>query len=149
MKIALKYGLLITAGVILWVVVAHLLEPDRTAPVHTVGAAVFFNLLQITGLSLGIKERQREVGILSFKNGAKTGVSIAFVYGVSACLFFLIQLMLFGPRILARQSPDESTLIATSKAFAALFIGALLLGLVYSTIISFAVVRMQRGRRYD
>jgi hypothetical protein len=149
MKIALKYGLLITAGVIVWVVVAHLLEPDQTAPVHTVGAAVFFNLLQITGLSLGIKERQREAGILSFKNGVKTGVSIAFVYGVSACMFFLLQLMLLGPRILAQQSPNESTVIAASKAFAALFIGALLLGLVYSTIISFVVVRVQRGRRYD
>lgn len=149
MKIALKYGLLITAGVIVWVVVAHLLESDQTAPVHTVGAAVFFNLLQITGLSLGIRERQREAGILSFKNGVKTGVSIAFVYGVSACMFFLLQLMLLGPRILAQQSPNESTVIAASKAFAALFIGALLLGLVYSTIISFVVVRVQRGRRYD
>ena len=149
MKIALKYGLLVTAGVIAWVVVAHWLEPNPAARIHSIGAGIFFNVLEITAIALGIKARQREAGILSFKSGVKTGMSIAFVYGASAALFFLLQLLIVGPQILGVHSPDEPTMRVALQAFAGLFFGAVLMGLVYSTIISFIVVGKQRGRRYD
>ena len=75
MKIALKYGLLITLGVIAWVVVTHLLVPDPRSPVHNLGAGVFFNLLEIAGIYLAINTTRNESGgQLSFKSGVKTGV---------------------------------------------------------------------------
>jgi prolipoprotein diacylglyceryltransferase len=150
MKLAVKYGLMVTAGVIVWVVVAHLLVRDPASPVHTGGAAVFFNLLEIVGLTLGIREKQHEVGILSFKQGIKTGVAVAVVYGITVSLFFVF-VSVFFPEVLAakRQTPDQPLWQAALMAFAGLFIGAVLFGLIYSTIISFFVVRAQKARRYD
>ena len=43
MKIPLKYGLLITLGLILWVVIAHTLVPNPNSQVHQLGATIFFN----------------------------------------------------------------------------------------------------------
>ena len=79
-KIALKYGLLITLGVICWVVVSHLLVPDPRSPVHSLGAGVFFNLLEIVGIYLAINTTRNESGNqLNFKSGVKTGMATAFV----------------------------------------------------------------------
>jgi hypothetical protein len=152
MKIALKYGLLITAGVIAWLVIAHTLFPDPAAAIHRIGPAVFFNLLEITGIALGIRAKQREMdGVLLFKTGIKTGVAIAFVYGVTTSLFFVIQLAVFGPVWLAPESraPGQPLWQAALGAFVGLLIFAIVLGLIYSTIVSFVVVRAQRGHRYD
>ncbi|MGH9880763.1 MAG: DUF4199 family protein, partial [Pyrinomonadaceae bacterium] len=108
MKIALKYGLLITVGVIAWVVIAHLLVPDPTSGVHSLGAGVFFNLLEITGIYLGINARQVEsAGVLSFKRGLKTGVAIAFVYAVSASLFFTL-MVITAPHWMPREPGGQT-----------------------------------------
>ncbi len=152
MRIALKYGLLITAGVIGWLVIVHALVPDPAARIHSIGPALFFSLLEITGIAFGIKARQREMnGVLGFKSGIKTGVAIALVYGVTTSLFFVMQLAIFGPVWLAAESraPGQPLWQVALGAFAGLLIFAVVLGLVYSTIISFVVVRAQRGRRYD
>ena len=152
MKIAIKYGLLITAGVIAWLVVVHSLVPNPAAPVHGVGSAIFFNLLEIIGIAFGIKAKQRQMsGVLGFKDGIKTGVAIGLVYGMTTSLFFVIQLAIFGPVWLAAESrsPGQPLWQVALGAFAGLLTFAVLLGLIYATIISFFVVRAQRGRRYD
>lgn len=138
MGIALKYGLLITLGVILWTTSAHLLVRDLNSPVHSLGAGVFFNLLEIVGIFLGLKARERKAP-LQFKQGIKTGLSIAFVYALSSCLFFLVEILVFGPGLLAAKTLDQTQPLwqVVLGAFGGLFVGALFLGLIYSTIISF------------
>ena len=151
MKIPIKYGLLITAGVIVWIVVAHLLVPNPASAIHSVGAGIFINLLEIVGIGLGIKAKQAERGgTLSFKTGVKTGVAIALVYAISTSLFFLVQIAFRGTEMMGhQQTPNQPMWQVVLGAFAGLMIGALLLGLVYSTIISFIVVKNQKGRDYS
>jgi hypothetical protein len=140
MGIALKYGLLITVGVVLWTTSAHLLVRDLNSPVHSVGAGVFFNLLEIVGIFLGLKARHRKAP-LQFKQGIKTGLSIAFVYALSSCLFFLVEILVFGPGLLAAKTQDQTLPLwqVALGAFGGLFVGALFLGLIYATIISFVL----------
>jgi hypothetical protein len=144
MKIALKYGLLITLGVIAWVVIVHLLVPDPRSPVHSLGAGVFFNLLHITGIYLAISTLRNETGSeLVFKDGVKTGVATAFVYAVSSSLFFLVAIAVVGPRLMASEPGMESLPIwkVAVGSFLALFVGSLVFGLIYSTVISFFLAK--------
>ena len=152
MKIGLKYGLLIAVGVIAWLIIVHALVPDPAARIHSIGPAVFFNLLEIAGIALGIKARQREMnGVLGFKHGLKTGVSIAAVYGVTTSLFFVLQMAVFGPTWLAAENrvPGQPLWQVAAGAFLGLLIGAVVLGVIYSTVITFIIVRSQQGRRYE
>lgn len=140
MKIPLKYGLLITACFIVWVVLAHLLVPDPRSLVHSAGAGTFVNIVEIVFIALGIRVRKTaDGGQLSFKQGLKTGVGIAAVYGLSACLFFVVTLLVLGTKMLAVEPGAEVKPIwqVALGAFAGLFLGAVLLGLIYSAIISF------------
>ena len=143
MKIALKYGLLITLGVVLWIVIAHALVPDPSSKVHSLGAGVFFNLLEIVGIYLGIRAKERaNGGKLAFKEALKTGVSIAVVYAISSCLFFLVEILILGPKMLSGEGAAGQPLWRVALgAFAGLFVGAILLGLIYSTLISFVLAK--------
>ena len=140
MKIALKYGLLVTLGVIVWIVTWHALIPmPPESKVHSFGAFFFFNLVEILAIYFGIKARRREsMGALMFKDGVKTGVSIALVYGISSCLFFLAELFALGPKLLAGKpgAETEPTWKVAAGAFAGLFLGAILFGLVYSIFLA-------------
>ena len=144
MRIALKYGLLISLGAIAWVVVTHLLISDPGSSVHSLGAAIFFNILHIAGIYLAITALKNESGgEIAFKAGVKIGVATAFVYALSLCLFFLVGIFVVGPKLLASE-PGAQTLplwqIAL-KAFAGLFLISLILGLIYSTLISFFLAK--------
>jgi hypothetical protein len=146
MRIALKYGLLITLGAIGWVVIAHLLVPDPRSPVHSLGASVFFNILHIGGIYLAIATLKRESGgDLSFKMGLKTGIATAFVYGVSFCLFFLVAILVVGSKLMAGEPGAENLPLwrVALGAFIGLLLGSLLLGMIYSTVISFFLARRQ------
>lgn len=146
MKIALKYGLLITLGVIAWVVITHLLVPDPRSPIHNLGAGVFFNLLEMAGIFLAIKTTKHESGYqLSFKRGLKTGMATAAVYAVTSCLFFLVAILTVGPKLMASE-PGAETMPVWQVAVGALVgLGgfALIFGLIYSTIISFFLAKRQ------
>jgi hypothetical protein len=144
MRIALKYGLLITLGAIAWVVIAHLLVSDPRSPVHTFGAGIFFNLLEIAGIYFAIKTNKDESGgDLSFKEGIKMGVSTAFVYAISASLFFLVAIFAVGPKLMASEPGAENLPLwkVALGAFIGLFLGSLLFGLIYSTLISFFLAK--------
>jgi hypothetical protein len=147
LKIALKYGLLITLGVIAWVVITHLLVPDPNSPVHSLGAVIFFNLLEIAGIYLAISTRRNETGgQLNFKSGVKTGVATAFVYAITSCLFFVVVILTVGPTLMASE-PGAETLPPWQAALGA-FVGlggfALIFGLVYSTLISFFLAKRRQ-----
>ena len=146
MKIALKYGLLITAVVIAWIVIVRFalaVGPDSSANII---APLLFNLTAIVAIFLGMKARKKELnGDLGFKEGVKTGMAISLVYAVSACLFFMIQYLVAGPKLLLSEAgPQTGPLWQVAVfAYAGLFFGSLFFGLVYSTVIAFFLARRQ------
>ena len=144
MKVALKYGLLTTLGVALWIILAHTLVPDPNSKVHTLGAGVFFNLLEVAGIYLGIKAKGKEAGgALTFKDGLKTGVGIAFVYAITVSLFFVGVIAFLGTKLM-HVDPSMTTQPMSRivlGAFAGLFIGALIFSLFYSAVISFLLAK--------
>ncbi|HEY3038844.1 MAG TPA: hypothetical protein VGJ66_08915 [Pyrinomonadaceae bacterium] len=144
MKIALKYGLLITLGAIVWVVVAHLLVHDPRSPVHSVGAGIFFNILHIAGIYLAITTlRNKSGGEVDFKAGMKQGIATAFVYAVSICLFFMFAIFVIGAKLMASEPGAENLPLwqVALGAFVGLFFGTLIFGLIYSALISFFLAK--------
>jgi len=143
MKLAIRYGLPITAGVALWTIVAHTLIPNPQSLVHSVGAFAFFNILHFTCIFLGIKALEREQNQHpTFKEGLKQGVAISFVYAVTAALYFVAVLLLIGPKWMAGEArPDVPMWKVGVQAFVGLTVMSMIFGLVYSTLISFVVAR--------
>lgn len=145
MKIAIKYGLSITVVVVLWVLVTHFLFPLAPESKVNMLAPVLFNLASMVAIYLGINASAGK-GELSFKQGIKTGVAISLVYGISSSLFFLIAILLAGPGLMANEPMAQNYPMwqVALGAFAGMFFGALILGLVYSTVISFLLVRSRK-----
>lgn len=144
MKIALKYGLLITVVVVLWIVIVRLWLERGAGPLGQIISAVLFNGAAILAIFLGMKERKAALGgALSFKEGLKAGMGISLVYAISACLFFMIEYLVMGPKLLLSEAgPQTSALWQVAvMAYAGLFLGSLLFGLIYSTLIAFFLAR--------
>jgi hypothetical protein len=147
MKIAVKYGLAITVVVVAWIVVVrHLMGVGADSKANVI-APILFNVAQIVAIFLGMIRRKNEAGgQLDFKDGLKTGVGISFVYAASACLFFVIEYLIAGPKLLlAEVGPSTRPLWQNAAmAFAGLFLGSLIFGVIYSTVISFFLARRMR-----
>jgi uncharacterized membrane protein len=144
MKIPIKYGLLITLGVMAWVIIARNTVTNPLSPVHTLGTPIFINLLQFIMIYLGLKALEREKGDRpTFKEGLKTGVGISFVYALTACLFFIGVVAVVGTKWLASEpgAAEAPMSRVMAGAFLGLFLGAMLFGLIYSTVISFFVAK--------
>lgn len=144
MKIPIKYGLITALGLIIWVLVAHALVANPTSSVHTLFGPIFFNVLHFTMIFLGIKALERENGDKPrFKEAVKTGVSIAFVYALTASLFFVVVVLVAGTQWLAVEpgAAATPTRLLLLQAFAAIFFGSVFLGLIYSTVIAFFVAK--------
>ena len=148
MKIALKYGLLITAVLVGWVVIVRFglrVGPDSKA--NLLGP-VIFNVTAIIAILLGMLARKRELnGQLGFKEALKTGMAISLVYAISGCLFFMIQYLIAGPELLMTEAnaPSRPLWMVAAFAYAGLFFGSLFFGLIYSTVIAFFLAK-SRGR---
>lgn len=144
MKIPLKYGLLTALGLIAWVLVTHALIANPQSLVMTLGAPIFFNVLHFVMIFLGLKALEREKGEKPlFKEAVKTGVSIAFVFAVTATLFFACVVLVLGTRWMGAE-PGAATMPASAvmvQAFAGLFLGTMIFGLIYSTVISFFIAK--------
>ena len=144
MRIPIKYGLLTALGLIIWVLLAHLLISNPQSLVHTLFGPIFFNILHFVMIFLGIKALERERGEkIQFKEALKTGISIAFVYALTASLFFVCVVLFVGDKWLAVEpgAATTQTRVLLIQAFAGLFFGTLILGLIYSTVISFFVAK--------
>ena len=147
MRIPLKYGLLATIGLIIWVLVTRTLIANPQSAVHQLGSPIFFNVLHFVMIYLGIKALEREKGEkLPFKEAVTTGISIALVFAVTASLFFACAVLLIGTRWMASEpgAATTPTRILMIQAFAGLFLGTLIFGVIYSTVISFFVAKRQR-----
>ena len=97
-----------------------------------------------------MKKRKNELRAeLSFKEGLTTGMSISLVYAVSACIFFMIEYLVAGPKLLLSEAGPQAGPMwqVAARAYAGLFFGSMLFGLIYSTIISFFLARRQ-GRKF-
>lgn len=145
MKIALKYGLLITAVVIAWILIVRLgLGVAADSRVNLLGF-ILFSVTQIVAIFFGMRARRQELsGALGFKEGLRTGVAISFVYGASACLFFALVQLVTGPGLLLSEgvaAPAVPLWQLAAKAYAGLFFVSLFFGLFYSTIISFVLAK--------
>jgi uncharacterized protein DUF4199 len=144
MKIALKYGLLITAVVVAWVLIVRFLMGIGADSKANVIAPILFNLAAIVAIYLGMTARKKELrGELSFKEGVKTGMMISLIYATSACLFFIIEFLVAGPKLLLSDAGPQAGPIwqVVAIAYSGLFFGSILFGLIYSTIISFFIAR--------
>jgi uncharacterized membrane protein len=150
MKIPLKYGLIAAFCLIIWVLAAHWLVPNPQSTVHTLGAPIFFNVIHFAVIFLGLKALERETGDKPrFKDALKTGVAIAFVYALAASLFFVGVVLSQGTKWLASEpgAATAPTRVLLIQAFAGLFLGTMIFGLIYSTVIAFFVARRQSDLR--
>jgi uncharacterized membrane protein len=150
MKIPLKYGLMTTLGVIVWVLVARSTVTNPQSLVHTLGSPIVFNVLHFVMIYLGLKALEREKGERPvFKEGVKTGVAISFVYALTAALFFVAVLAVIGTKWLASEPGVANAPVSriAVQAFLGLFLGAMLFGLIYSTVISFFLAKRQSEDR--
>jgi hypothetical protein len=143
MKLAIRFGMPITVGVMLWTIIAHALVPNPQSIVHSFGAFTFFNILQFTCIFLGIKALEREQRSKpTFKDGLKQGVSISFVYAVTSALFFVGVLLIIGTKWMGAEiGTDVPKWVYILQAFCGLIILSMLFGLVYSTVISFVLAK--------
>jgi hypothetical protein len=144
MKIPLKYGLAVTVVVVVWVVVVrHLLGVGANSRANVI-APILFNVAQIVAIFLGMIRRKNDAGgELSFKDGLKTGIGISFVYAASTCLFFIIEYLISGPKLLLAEAgaSDRPLWQTAAMAFTGLFLGSLIFGVIYATVISFFLAR--------
>jgi hypothetical protein len=146
MKTPIKYGLLITFGIMAWVLVARSLVANPASLVHTLGSPIFFNVLHFIMIYLGLKATEREKGDrLIFKEGLKTGVLISLVYAVTASLFFVGVVAAVGTRWVESEPGFAGAPVSqvAAQAFVYLFVGAMFLGLIYSTLIAFFLAKRQ------
>jgi len=144
MKIALKYGLLITFVVVLWIVIVRLWLERGGGPQGQIISGLLFNAATIVAILLGMRERKKALGgAMRFKEGVKTGMAISLVYAVSSCLFFMIEYLVAGPKLLMSEAGPQTTALwqVVVMAYAGLFFGSLIFGLIYSTLIAFFLAR--------
>ncbi len=142
MRIAIKYGAIIAVGVAIWVLADHYLVHISRSRVAFL-TPLFFNLLQLVILFIGIRvRRQQNKGKLALGQGISSGLAISVAYGVFACIFFLAFYLIVGSKMLENEStggnnqPERNLLLG---AFAGLLFTAVVGGLLYSTVISFAI----------
>ena len=144
MKIALKYGLLITFVVVLWIVIVRLWLGLGGGSQGQIISGVLFNVAAILAIFLGMRERKKALGgAIRFKEGIKTGMAISLVYAISSCLFFMIEYLVAGPKLLMSEAGPQTTAVwqVVVVAYAGLFFGSLIFGLIYSTLIAFFLAR--------
>ena len=143
-SIALKYGLTIAAIAAAWVIIAHAFVGNLQSIIHTLGTPVFFNVVLFIGIFLGISAFRRQFDDeATFKQSLKAGVWISLVYSIAIALFFAGVLLVIGTRWMgveagAQQLPMRLVAI---QAFLGLFLGSMLFGLGYSTLIAFFLAK--------
>ena len=145
-KIALKYGLIITLVVVAWIVIVRfVMEVGPDSNVHAAGP-LMFNLAEFVSIYFGINQWKGQLGDgFTFKEGMKTGILISLVYAISSCFFFVIQYLIAGPKLLMSEAGLQSRPVwqIALMAYAGLFFGALILGLLYSAVSAFFLARQR------
>ena len=151
MNLSLKYGLPVAAVLIGSVVLVRLLiGVGPESPAVMIGP-ILYNLTAVAAIFLGtIRKKAEAGGELSFKDGVKTGLGIALVYATASSLFFVLLLLVDGPRLLLSEPGAENRPLWQTGllAFVGLFLGSLFFGVIYSTVISFFLAK-RRSQAQD
>src|SRR5882762_958290 len=136
MKLAFKYGVLVTLVIAAWVVLKHFVLHLESQPAQFADV-VIFNLTAITGLALGISEKRRmNGGTLTYGDGLITGIKIALTYAILTSAYFALLLAIVGPKMM--QQEGETSVV---KAFLGVSIGFAIFGTVFSAIIALVLRR--------
>lgn len=146
MKIPIKYGLMTAMAAIAWVLIARSTVADPLSPIHSYGAPIFFNIIHFVMIYLGLRALEREQRDRpTFKEGLKTGVWISFFFALATSLFFVAVVAVIGTRWIENEPAVAGlpTWRIAAQAFAGLFLGAMFLGLIYSTVIAFFLAKRQ------
>jgi hypothetical protein len=131
MKLALKYGFVVTVVIAAWVALKHFVLHLESQPAQLADLMIF-NLAAITGLVLGIREKRMiNGGTLTFGDGLVTGIKIAVTYAILTSAYFALLLATVGPKMM--QQEGETSVV---KAFLGISIGFALFGTVFSAIIA-------------
>lgn len=131
MRLALKYGILVTLVIAAWVALKHFVLHLESRPAQFADV-VIFNLTAITGLALGIKEKRTiNGGTLTFSDGLVTGIKIAFTYAILTSIYFAVLLATVGPKMM--QQEGETSVV---KAFLGVSIMFALFGTGFSLLIA-------------
>lgn len=144
MKLALRYGLPVALVFAIAIIIVRFLLGVSGDSGASAVAPIAYNVAAICAIFLGIIRRKNEVnGDLSFKDGIKTGMGIVLVYATASCLFFVIEYLVAGPKLLLNEpGAAERPLWQTALlAYAGLFLGSLIFGMIYSTLISFFLAK--------
>ena len=146
MRIPIKYGLLTAMAAIAWVLIARSTVANPQSPIHTLDTPIIFNIVQFAMIYLGLRTLEREKRDRpTFKEGLKTGVWISFFYALIVSLFFVGVIAFVGATWLESEPGVAGTPASRviAQAFAGLFLAAMFLGLIYSTVISFFLAKRQ------
>ena len=136
MKIALKYGITVTAAIAAWVALKHFVLHFEGSSAQLADLFVF-NFAAILGLIEGIKaKRAHNGGGLTFGDGWLTGISIAATYAILTSAYFAVLISIAGPKLM--QQEGESSMV---KAFLGISMGFLALGTIFSAVIAFILKR--------
>ena len=131
MRLAFKYGILVTLVIAAWVALKHFVLHLESRPAQFADV-VIFNLMAITGLLLGIREKRTlNGGTLTFGDGLISGIKIALTYAILTSIYFAVLLATVGPKLM--QQEGETNVV---KAFLGVSIMFALLGAVFSVLIA-------------
>jgi len=131
MRLAFKYGILVTLVIAAWVALKHFVLHLESQPAQ-IADVVIFNLTAIVGLALGIREKRTiNGGTLTFGDGLITGIKIALTYAILTSAYFAALLITVGPKIM--QQEGETSVV---KAFFGVSIMFAIFGSVFSVLIA-------------
>ena len=136
MRLAFKYGILVTLVIAAWVALKHFVLPLESRPAQFADV-VIFNLTAITGLALGIREKRTiNGGTLTFGDGLISGIKIALTYAILTSIYFALLLATVGPKLM--QQEGETSVV---KAFLGVSIMFTLLGTFFSALLALVLRR--------
>ena len=136
MRLAFKYGILVTLVVAAWVALKHFVLHLESRPAQFADV-VIFNLTAITGLLLGIREKRRlNGGTMTFGDGLITGIKIALTYAILTSIYFALLLAALGPKLM--QQEGETSVV---KAFLGVSIMIALFGTFFSALLALVLRR--------
>jgi Protein of unknown function (DUF4199) len=131
MKLAFKYGVIVTVAIAAWVAFKYFVL-RLAGPSAQLADMFVFNFAAIVGLTLGIRERRKaNGGSLTFLEGLKTGISIAVTYAILTSIYFAVLLLVVGPRLMEQEG--ETSVVA---AFLGVSIVFAVMGTIFSALIS-------------
>ena len=136
MRLAFKYGILVTLVIAAWVALKHFVLHLESRPAQFADV-VIFNLTAITGLLLGIREKRTlNGGTLTFGDGLITGIKIAVTYAILTSIYFAVLLATAGPKIMQQEGE-----IGVVKAFLGVSIMFALFGAFFSALLALVLRR--------